>query len=312
MLSPVWRATLCGDFEEGSTQSLLFDEDEAQFIPILLDLCCGTAIHWNQDLTLLIHMCKIADRYQIEPVQNALEDIVVNNLTAENCGSVWMEILGSGLKLVESGCRQTAAKQFQDFCRSPLGLFAINEDLLDSLLEDDELEVENEEFVLEALVSWMRDAPARRCDRLLHKVRFPWMERGFLERHIRQVYKDLPNRDAIVEEALALRAAAPEQRAALPRQRLAPCALRPRRRHAEPDWGRPEHRLAVGRFPHSVALDCRHAHLGLGGGVQVRSRATLEAGRALRVSEGEAGRPVDALAVYSGLFAELTSNELKA
>ena len=74
---------LCGDFEESSKRLLSLDRGDESNFAVFLELACGTSVTWNRGLLELIDLGRMADRYQIEPVQSAVEDAVLECLRAE-------------------------------------------------------------------------------------------------------------------------------------------------------------------------------------------------------------------------------------
>jgi hypothetical protein len=194
MLSPVWRATICGSFEESSKRLHNLGREDESYFAMLLELASGTSVTWNRGLLELIEMGKMADRYQLEPVQSTVEDAVLECLRAEDCGVVWMHVSGSGLQTVEAGCRELALSRFDDFVIGRDGISVFGDaDALSSLLDDDNLKSKSEEDVLAAVMQWITSRSEQKDigKKLLRKIRFPWMRKSFLEREIKLLYRHL-------------------------------------------------------------------------------------------------------------------------
>ena len=183
ILSPVWRAKLCGDIGNKPRQNLnLEDEDETVFSQ-LLELGCGNTVQIVGGLQALVELGKMADRFQVETVQNTVEHAVLSRLTVENCASVLSLTCESGLERIQCASRALALREFDAFASSA-GFVKLGEELLGSLLEDDELRSESEERVFEAVLRWTTRggaAGAARGGGLLRKVRFPFMAAAYLE-----------------------------------------------------------------------------------------------------------------------------------
>ena len=156
LLSPVWRAKLCGLVGAKRRRELHFHGDEASAFWKVLALGCGAPVTVDGGLGELLSLGQMADRYQMEAVQRAVEDAVLgSHLSTETCGSVLAASFGSGLARLERAGRELALRDFDAFARTE-GFMALGEGPLGALLDDDGLVSESEERVFEALVRWMR------------------------------------------------------------------------------------------------------------------------------------------------------------
>ena len=182
MLSPVWRAKLCGDVGGESRRQLDLAGEEASAFKKLLALGSGAAVTMDGGVEQLVALGRMADRYQVEVVQSAVEDAVVSgHLTVGSCGSILMSSFGSGLERVARTSRELALREFDEFSKTA-GFMGLSEEVLGSLLDDDGLTMEKEERVYEGLVRWMNggDGEGVRGERLLRKIRFPFMDGKYL------------------------------------------------------------------------------------------------------------------------------------
>ena len=233
MISPVWRATFCGGFEGELKRTLNLEPGDESFFLKILELACGLDTTWNEGLSQLIQMGKMADRYQIEPVQVLVEEAILACISAENCGAILMEVSDSSLRNVEAKCREIASSDFYTFAKSQEGLMAVDADLLESLLEDDNLNTHDEEEVLKTLLEWIESRRSAHEDaldssRLMRKVRFPWMRKEFIETQLGQMCPELIDVQGVVQESLLLQSTPTAGRSALPLRHLDPCCTRPR------------------------------------------------------------------------------------
>ena len=290
ILSPVWRAKLCGDIGNEPRQNLNLDEDDATVFSQLLELGCGNTVHVVGGLQALVDLGKMANRYQVETVQNAVEHAVLSRLTVESCASVVSLTCESGLEGLQCASRALALSDFDAFASSA-GFVELNEELLGSLLEDDELRSESEERVFETVVRWMTRggaAGAVRGGGLLRKVRFPFMAAAYLEKEAKAQLGML-GLDALAAEGLGLKAMEGPPWCGAQLEQLEATALAPRRAgHA--GW---ESHLQRGEFrlPAAVRTCCVALH-GSGfksvcvgcidGSIRVWCRATLELSAVLR------------------------------
>ena len=88
LLSPVWRAKLCGAIGGEARWQLALDRSEAGLFSKVVALGSGAAVTMEGGLEAAVGLGRMADRYQVEAVQGAVEDAVVRLLTVESCGRV--------------------------------------------------------------------------------------------------------------------------------------------------------------------------------------------------------------------------------
>ena len=209
ILSPVWRAKLCGDIGGEARWQLALDGGEAGLFRKLVALGSGAAVTVEGGVEGLMGLGLMADRYQVEAVQGAVEEAVVRLLTVESCGGVLAQSSGSGLVRIERASRELALRSFDDFARTA-GFMEVGEEVLGSLLEDDGLWTDGEDLVFESVVRWMKggegvEGGEVRGLGLLGKVRFPLMEEGYLAGLLGDVCVELAGLEELVGEAVVLR-----------------------------------------------------------------------------------------------------------
>ncbi len=77
---------MCGDFGSESKRRLDLEGEEASAFKKLLVLGSGAAVTMDGGIDELVALGRMADRYQVEVVQNDVEDSVVSgHLTVESC-----------------------------------------------------------------------------------------------------------------------------------------------------------------------------------------------------------------------------------
>ena len=244
ILSPVWRAKLCGKVGADKRAQLHLDGDEFSAFSKVLALGCGASVLVTGELEELMALGRMADRYQIEMVQRAVEDAVLSShLTVENCGSILVSSSGSGLVRLERASRELALREFDALARTE-GFLELSEENLGSLLDDDGLVSESEELVFESLVRWMKagaGAPPGaelRGEGLLRKIRFPYMDGLFLADGVRRMLPDDVGLDGLLLDACMLRGIPGTLWAGRELRFLDPAVLRPRRSDAGGTRGR--------------------------------------------------------------------------
>ena len=134
----MWRAKLCGDIGGGARWQLALDGGEAGLFSKLVALGSGAAVRVEGGLAGVMALGLMADRYQVEAVQGAVEEAVVGLLTVERCGGVLAWSSGSGLERVARASREVALREFDEFARTA-GFMEVGREALGSLLEDEGL-----------------------------------------------------------------------------------------------------------------------------------------------------------------------------
>jgi hypothetical protein len=97
----------------------------------------------------------MADRYQVETVQNVVEDTLLSQLSLESCAMTLSVSHESGLERPTCASRALALSEFDTFAMSA-DFMELGEELLGSLLDDDDLDSESEEVAFESVLRWMR------------------------------------------------------------------------------------------------------------------------------------------------------------
>ena len=264
---------------------LSLDRGEALLFSKLVALGSGTSVTLDGGLNEVMDLCLMADRYQVDAVQVAVEDAVLSLLTVESCGMMLARCSGSGLMRVEMAARELALQEFDEFAKTP-GFIETGEDVLGSLLDDDGLCSENEELVFGAVARWMkvRGGEEVRGLGLLGKVRFPLMDDKYLADLARDPYRNMVGLEERVAESLAMKYVARDDLDKLQFKHLDARVMVPRRGGViwEDYIEGGERRLAAGQNVYSVVADGRYVCSGLQDGtIRVWSRSTLTEQRTL-------------------------------
>ncbi len=111
MLSPVWRAKICGEVGCASKGQLELESGEMHAIKKVVELCCGVSVAVD-GVTEMLTLGHAADRYQVEAVQGTVEDALVNeHLTVQNCGAILAASVCSGLDKAAIKSRELALRK---------------------------------------------------------------------------------------------------------------------------------------------------------------------------------------------------------
>ena len=206
MLSPAWRAKLCGDIGANEGKTLIMEEEDGPLFSKVVALGCGESVSVgtgrDPPLDELIGLVRMADRYQMEGIQSDLEEAVIDRLRVGSCGRILTMASGSGLVRLERASRKLALREFDEFAECE-GFMEVSEDVLGSLLDDDALVSESEERVLQGVVRWMKGGGGgvMRGEGLLRKIRFPFMSGDFLVLEARGLLPESAGLELLVLEA---------------------------------------------------------------------------------------------------------------
>ena len=199
--------------EKNSRRLELEDDDETAFAAII-NLGCGIPVKVTQGIKELVHIGRIADKYGMDEVCNAVEDEVLMSLTLDTCGELLMEAGTAGLARVERQSRSMALDRFESFAGTE-GFLSLSEPVFGSLLSDEGLHASAEEAVFAALVRWMMapmhtEPEEERGDRiiirgegLLQHIRFGLMGRDYLTGPARELLPGCARLDELVRGALS-------------------------------------------------------------------------------------------------------------
>ncbi len=270
---------MCGAIGGESRGQLDLEGDEASTFKKLIALGCGVSEIIDGGVKELLALGRMADRYQVEDVQCAVEDAVLNgHLTGESCGIILASSFGSGLERVARASQELALREFESFSLTS-GFMLLGEDMLGSLLDDHQL-TGTEERVFEGLVRWMKEGgnSVVRGEDLLRKIRFPFMEGLYLATVARGLLPEDFGLEGLVNDSCILKGVPRHLWAGVNVKFLDAKVLVPRGKGRWEDYiGATERRLVAGEHVYSVAAHGGYACGGLeSGSIRVWCRPTLE------------------------------------
>ncbi len=172
MVSPVIHKQLCGNFLEGHQKRIeICDVNEMDFRAVL-DLWCGKLDCECDELEKVMQLASIADRFEITDLSLTLEAVIQRLLTVDNCCKLLAWSSRNGLRILHTAARSLALERFEELAGTA-GFLQIDEDILDSLINDDELVVTGEESVFGAVVEWFKARERSHTSlKLLCSIRF--------------------------------------------------------------------------------------------------------------------------------------------
>ena len=121
MLSPAWRAKLCGNIGANHEKTLIMEEEDRPLFLKVVALGCGESVSVgtgrDSPLDELIGLARMADLYRMDGIQSHgdLEEVVMDRLRVESCGRILTMASGSGLVRLERASRKLALREFDEF-----------------------------------------------------------------------------------------------------------------------------------------------------------------------------------------------------
>eukprot|EP00927_Polykrikos_kofoidii_P060372 TRINITY_DN55369_c0_g1_i1.p1 TRINITY_DN55369_c0_g1~~TRINITY_DN55369_c0_g1_i1.p1 ORF type:complete len:586 (+),score=75.33 TRINITY_DN55369_c0_g1_i1:214-1971(+) len=171
MASDPLFAMLSGSFAEGQQSEVLFESSSEALCAFLEFTYNGTA---SVKKAVLPELLRLVHQWELQPLQSALTDLLVEHMTPELCSSLIVDceflLVGELDELLE----QYVLKHFTDCVKTEqYGSWPLHRMI--GILRSDDLIVHNEEEVLSAVMHWHRSAPGRdeATAALLQMVRFP-------------------------------------------------------------------------------------------------------------------------------------------
>ena len=229
-----------GCFKETMIGYIRLEDVERKAFEQVLNLACGKDELDAYDLGHVMALASVADRFQITDVEAQLEDVILRNLSVGVCAEVLLASTVGGLTPVEKAAHRMALERFEDVAATDAFL-RIGEDVLGSLLDEDDLVASSEERVFECLLRWMKGAEGGelRGRGLLSRIRFPLMDGKFLALNMFDVFPEnhLDWIEGLVSEATRIKLISAAERASVRFRLLGDKALVPRARCGV-QWGR--------------------------------------------------------------------------
>ena len=176
---------ISGSFKEGTAPHLALEDVDASVYSDVMDLWNGSTEPkrlMDKSLGAVMTMASVADRLLMTDVGMVLEEAIITQLSVSSCVDMLISSVRLGLGCVEAAVRRLTLDRFEEVIAAASGGFLLmGEEVLGSLLEDDELSASREESVLEAVVGWMNcDGGELRGRGLLSKIRYGVMDPEYL------------------------------------------------------------------------------------------------------------------------------------
>lgn len=202
MASDPLFAMLSGSFAEGHQSEVLF-ESSSEALKALLDFMYGGAAQVRK--SVLPELLRLVHQWEVHPLLAALTELVMEHMTPELCSCL---IVDCEVLLVDRLAEMLECYVLENFaaCVKTAKFESWPLHRMISLLQNDDLLVENEEEVLSAVMHWHRCAPGREhaTAALLQVVRFPLLSMASLQALQRR--EGLPGLPGVVMTRLATQA----------------------------------------------------------------------------------------------------------
>merc|ERR1719330_1984897 len=178
MASDPLFAMLSGSFAEGQQSEIPFESSSEALSAFIEFLYNGTA---RVKKAVLPELLRIVHQWEVQPLQAALTELLVEHMTPELCSSL---IVDCEVLLVDELDEMLERYVLENFAAcvktEQFGSWPLHRMI--GLLRSDDLVVENEEEVLSAVMHWHRSTPDRddATAALLQMVRFPLLSAASL------------------------------------------------------------------------------------------------------------------------------------
>ena len=151
MLSPVWESKLCR-FSSGPKKILSLEGEEKETFNSVISLACGKDVTVS-GLAALLDLGRLAEKYFISDVSNAVQLEAIRVLNTTNCAELLIASEATGLSALSKASRDLALEQFSQVAETD-GFLHLDKTTLAALLEDEGL-MGREEPVYQGVLRWI-------------------------------------------------------------------------------------------------------------------------------------------------------------
>jgi len=179
MASDPLFAMLSGSFAEGQQSEVPFESSSEALSAFLEFMYNGTA---RVKKAVLPELLRLVHQWEVQPLQVALTELLVEHMTPELCSSLIVDCEVLLVDELDEMLERYVLKNFAACVKTEqFGSWPLHRMI--GLLRSDDLDVENEEEVLSAVMHWHRSAPGRddATAALLQMVRFPLLSAASLQ-----------------------------------------------------------------------------------------------------------------------------------
>ena len=183
--STFMRAAFTVGLAETATARVVLEEVEPAVFEAVLEFCYAGRCTFDESLSLAV--LQAASRLGIKPLETQLVAHITERIDPAACLEVWKAGDALSLPAVVEAAQKCAREAFVEVAGQDAWP-GVPTPWLECLLASDELAVDKEEQVFEAVTRWhaaQRPPPSLEAlDRLLALVRWPLMEQGFVAERV--------------------------------------------------------------------------------------------------------------------------------
>jgi len=183
--STFMRAAFTVGLAETATASVVLEEVDPAVFEAVLEFCYAGECTFDESLSLTV--LQVASRLGIEPLETQVVAHITKRIDPAMCLEVWKAGDALSLPAVVEAAKKCATEAFVEVAGQDAWP-AVPVPWLECILASDELVVDKEEQVFEALTRWHTaqrpPPPAEALNRLLALVRWPLMEQRYVTEHV--------------------------------------------------------------------------------------------------------------------------------
>lgn len=179
MASDPLFAMLSGSFAEGQQSEVPFESSSEALSAFLEFMYHGTA---RVKKTVLPELLRLGHQWEVQTLLSALTELLVEHMTPELCSSLIVDCEVLLVDTLDEMLEKYVLDNFADCIKTEqFGSWPLHRMI--GLLRSDDLQVQNEEEVLSAVMHWHRSLPGRddATAALLQMVRFPLLAASSLQ-----------------------------------------------------------------------------------------------------------------------------------
>lgn len=176
-----FRAMFTSGLDESTSGKVEIKGTDAQILRSIIDYIYTAEITiTTENAQRLLQAC---DQFRLDSLQEACENFMLQEIEPTNCIGCYKFSKLFALKKLRNGTRAEMLTKFKEIVQTSSEFKELSADELIEYIGDDELNIENENVVFDAVVQWVKhDVTGRRCafDDIIKHVRLPFATSDYL------------------------------------------------------------------------------------------------------------------------------------